>query len=259
MSISKDLYMEERRQGILALLDKLGRVSVSDLSDRFSVSEVTIRADLQALADGGMLMRTHGGALKIDPAVFDITLTSRRARMADEKIRIGQAASEFVQNGDSIFLDSSSTSLAIAPNIKDRRNLTVITNGIAVSQELMDAPDVAVVMAGGRLRRDTASLVGPDGLGTLSRYNIQKGFFGAHGVNVWDGLTDVSADEAEVKRSLVEKSRMVIAVLDATKWGRVGLSSFTPLQAVNVIISDVNAPPELVAQVRGLGLEVILV
>ncbi|WP_152966266.1 DeoR/GlpR family DNA-binding transcription regulator [Ornatilinea apprima] len=259
MTISKDLYMEERRQNILRLLDLQGKVSVTDLSTVFSVSEVTIRADLQALADSGLLIRTHGGALKADPALVDITLTSRRERKASEKSRIGQAAAQLVQDGDSIFLDSSSTALAIAPHLKNRRNLTVLTNCIAVAQELMDAPEITVVMTGGRLRRDTASLVGGENLDVLARYNIQKGFFGAHGIDFVEGLTDVSADEAEVKRLLVAKCRMVIAVLDASKWGRVGLSSFATFSSVRVIVTDTNAPAELVARARMEGVEVVSV
>jgi len=259
LTISKDLYMEERRQNILRLLDLQGKVSVTDLSTVFSVSEVTIRADLQALADSGLLIRTHGGALKVDPALVDITLTSRRERKAGEKSRIGQAAAQLVQDGDSIFLDSSSTALAIAPHLKNRRNLTVLTNCIAVAQELMDAPEITVVMTGGRLRRDTASLVGGENLDVLARYNIQKGFFGAHGIDFVEGLTDVSADEAEVKRLLVAKCRMVIAVLDASKWGRVGLSSFAAFSFVRVIVTDTNAPAELVARARLEGVEVISV
>jgi DeoR family transcriptional regulator of aga operon/DeoR family fructose operon transcriptional repressor len=93
----------------------------------------------------------------------------------------------------------------------------------------------------------------------LRKFNIQKGFFGAHGISLAEGLTDVSADEAEVKRPLVAMCRQVVAVLDATKWGRVGLASFAHIEQVDSIISDVYAPADLVAQVRALGIEVILV
>jgi len=116
-----------------------------------------------------------------------------------------------------------------------------------------------VVLVGGTLRRDTASLVGTDGLDMLRKYNIQKGFFGAHGISLAEGLTDVSADEAEVKRPLVAVCRQVIAVLDATKWGRVGLASFAHLEQIDGVITDRHAPSDLVEQVRSLGIEVVLV
>jgi len=205
------------------------------------------------------VVRTHGGAVAANRGLYDLSLALRRQRQVQEKSRIGEAGAALVVDGDAIFLDSSSTALAIAAHLKEYRHLTVITNGLAVAQELIDAPDVMVVMAGGTLRRDTASLVGPDGLDMLRKYNIQKGFFGAHGISLPEGLTDVSADEAEVKRPLVATCRQVIAVLDATKWGQVGLASFAHLEQVDRVISDCHASAELVERVRSLGIEVILV
>ena len=255
----KDLFLEERRQKILGQVSQNGRVSVTELSQQFGVSEVTIRSDLQALADHNMLVRTHGGAVPTTRGLYDLSLTIRRQRQIQEKSRIGEAGAALVGDGDAIFLDSSSTALAIAGCLKHHQHLTVITNSLVVAQEMLDAPDVTVVTPGGTLRRDTASLVGTDGLEMLRKYNIQKGFFGAHGINLPEGLTDVSADEAEVKRPLVAMCRQVIAVLDATKWGQVGLASFAHPEQINRVITDVDAPPELVQQMNSLGVQVTLV
>ena len=112
-------------------------------------------------------------------------------------------------------------------------------------------------MPGGRLRHETASLIGIEGAETLARYNIQKGFFGAHGLSLAEGLTNVSADEADVKRLLVNRCRQVIAIMDATKWGRVGLASFARVADIDTIITDHDAPPDLIAQVRAHGVEVV--
>jgi DeoR/GlpR family transcriptional regulator of sugar metabolism len=259
MTTPKDLYLEERRQAILERIQRHGRVSVAELGECFGVSEVTIRSDLQALAARNLVVRTHGGAVPAARGLHDLSLALRRQRQVQEKGRIGEAGAALVADGDAIFLDSSSTALAIAQRLKDHRHLTVITNSLAVAQELLDAPGVTVVTAGGTLRRDTASLVGGDGLAMLQNYNIQKGFFGAHGLSIPEGLTDVSPDEAAVKRPLVHMCRQVIAVLDATKWGQVGVASFAGLAEVCKIITDRDAPAGLVAQVRALGIEVILV
>jgi DeoR/GlpR family transcriptional regulator of sugar metabolism len=259
MRTPKDLYLEERRQEILRRVNQEERVSVAELSQQFGVSEVTIRSDLQALAERNLVVRTHGGALPSARGLYDLSLTLRRQRQVQEKSRIGAAGAALVANGDAIFLDSSSTALAIAQHIRHHRHLTIVTNSLAVAQDMLDAPGVTVVMVGGTLRRDTASMVGTDGLEMLRKFNIQKGFFGAHGISLAEGLTDVSADEAEVKRPLVAMCRQVVAVLDATKWGRVGLASFAHIEQVDSIISDVYAPADLVAQVRALGIEVILV
>jgi DeoR/GlpR family transcriptional regulator of sugar metabolism len=255
----KDLYLEERRQEILKQVSQRGRVSVLELSQQFGVSEVTIRSDLQALSESNLIVRTHGGAVPATRGMYDLSLASRRQLQIQEKSRIGAAGADLVSDGDAVFLDSSSTALTIAARLKQHRHLTIITNGLAVAQEMLDAPTITVVMVGGTLRRDTASMVGPDGLDVLRKYNIQKGFFGAHGISLPEGLTDVSADEAELKRPLVSMCRQVIAVLDATKWGQVGLASFASLEQIHSVITDCHAPGELVEQVRSFGIEVITV
>jgi DeoR family transcriptional regulator of aga operon/DeoR family fructose operon transcriptional repressor len=259
MSTGRELYPEERREQILAQLNQDGRVSVTDLSKQFGVSEVTIRADLQALAEHRLVLRTHGGAVLASRAFYDISLAKRRQQQVPEKSRIGEAGAAMIANGDAIFLDSSSTALAIAQRLKSHHDLTIVTNSVIIAHEMLDVPGVTVVMPGGTLRRDTASLVGTDGLGVLHGFNIQKGFFGAHGISLPEGLTDVSADEAEAKRPMVAMCRRVVAVLDATKWGRVGLASFARPEDIDCIVTDVHAPAELVGTVRSLGIEVILV
>ncbi len=255
----RDLYLEERRQRVLRLVRENGRVSVAQLSEAFGVSEVTIRNDLQALAERKLIVRTHGGAVSPNSELYELALANRLQQQVQEKDRIGEAGAAMVANGDAIILDSSSTALAIAQHLKNRQHLTIVTNSLAVAQEMLDAPGVTVVISGGRVRRDTASLVGTESLDVLCRFNIQKGFFGAHGITVEDGLTDVSADEAEVKRRLVAMCRQVIAVLDATKWGKVGLVSFAPLDRVNTVITNNHAPADLVEQIRALNTEIILV
>jgi DeoR/GlpR family transcriptional regulator of sugar metabolism len=255
----QDYSVAERRYEILEQTNRQGRVSVAELSQAFGVSEVTIRADLQALAEQNLVVRTHGGAIPSGRLSPDLSLTLRRQQQVLAKDHIGEAGAALVNDGDSVFLDTSSTALAIAQHLSHLRHVTVLTNSVAIIQELLDNPGIDVVVPGGRLRRETASLIGIDGVDTLARYNIQKGFFGAHGLSLAEGLTDVSADEAEVKRLLVNRCKQVIAVVDATKWGRVGLASFARLTDVDVVITDHNARPDLVEQARSAGVEVVLV
>jgi len=259
VSVGPDLFLQERRERILDQVSQDGRVSVTALSRAFSVSEVTIRGDLQALADQNLIVRTHGGAVPATGRYYDLSLTRRRQQQIDEKGRIGQAGAELVRDGDAIFLDSSSTALSIAQRLKFHRHLTIITNSLVIAQDMLDATGATVVLLGGTLRRDTASLVGEQWLEPLKKYNIQKGFFGAHGLNIPEGLTDVSEAEAEVKRPLIAVCRQSIAVIDATKWGRVGLASFAGTKDINCVISDKRAPQPMVEAVRSLGIEVILV
>jgi DeoR/GlpR family transcriptional regulator of sugar metabolism len=253
-----DLYPTERQQKTLSLLNQAGRVTVADLSQMFAVSEVTIRADLQSLAAQGLIVRTHGGAV-LASSTPELSLTVRREQRVLEKERIGIAAAEWVEDGDSIFLDGSSTALMLARQLTQRRNLSVLTHNLAVAQAFIEAPDVAVIVTGGVLRQDTASMMGLEGLAVLRKYNIKTGFFGAHGLSFPEGLTDVSAGEAAVKQAVVALCRQVIAMIDATKWGRVGLASFARPEDSHRIITDQQAPTDLVEQARAFGAQVIQV
>jgi len=253
------VYLEERRQAILQLLQRQGRVSVNELSATFGVSEVTIRADLQALADRGLLVRTHGGAIPIGYGLQELSLLRRRQQHVEQKRRIAAYAADLVKDGEAIFIDSSSTALAIVECIKQRRDLTVITNSLVVAQELLAVPSVTVVMPGGTLHHDTVSLIDSSGLSLLERYNISRGFFGAHGLTLEDGLTDVSEPEAALKRPLVLMCREAIAVLDSSKWGRAGVASFGDIRDFVLVVTDAQAPRDMVGKVRALGVEVVLV
>jgi DeoR/GlpR family transcriptional regulator of sugar metabolism len=259
--MQNDLFLEERRQAILDLIETSGRVSVTELRQQFSVSEVTIRADLQALANDGLLVRTHGGAvpaLKVNQGLQELSLAVRRQKQVAQKNDIAKQAATMIHNGEAIILDTSSTALAIAACLKNHRELTIVTNSLIVAVEMLDAPGVSVVMPGGTVRRDSASLVGADGLELVNQFNIQKGFFGAHGLTEAEGLTDVSAAEAKMKRPLVAMTRQVIAVLDASKLGQVGLMSFAQIEDIDCVITDAQAPSDMVARLREKDIEVIL-
>lgn len=253
------MYLEERRQEILNLVNTHGRVAVADLSAQFDVSEVTIRADLQALAERGLLVRTYGGAISATYSLQELSLLQRRQQHIPEKQRIGAAGAALIADGEAVFLDSSSTALAVAQHLKSRRDLTLVTNSLVIAQEMLGLSEITVVMPGGTLHHDTVSLIGPDGLTFLEKYHIRKGFFGAYGLSVDAGLTDGSAPESEIKRALVELCHTVIVVADAAKWGRIGVTSYASLSDVDTVITDAQAPPDLVAQVRAAGVNVVLV
>jgi len=259
MSELRELYLEERRQKVLHRVKSEGRVSVLQLSQEFGVSEVTVRNDLRALAERKLIVRTHGGAILAGGGLYELTLSSRIQQQVDEKNRIGEAGAAMVLSGDAIILDSSSTALSIAAHLKNHRHLTVVTNGLAVAQELQNAPGVTVILTGGKMRSETFSVVGATQPDMLRKFNIQKGFFGAHGITIEHGLTDVNADEAEMKHWLAEMCLQVIAVLDATKWGKVGVVSFVPIDRISTVITDSHVPHDLVEQLRSLKTQIILV
>ncbi len=255
------LFPEERLARILTLVRETGRVAVPELCARFAVSRATIRNDLREMERQGLIRRTHGGAL-VPASEHQQAETSFHARtrlQAQEKGRIGQFAASLVGDRNVIALDASTTALEVAKRIKDRRELTVVTNGLRTAIEFADSPHVTVVVPGGFLRCDSLSLVGQLSEDCLPGTKVQKAFFGAEGLTTRDGLTDVSSHEAQTKRSIVRVTQEVIAIIDHTKWGRVSFASFAALDEVDKIITDDQAPSEMVAACRDRGVEVILV
>lgn len=256
--MTKNIYPETRREAILEKTNDVGQVTVQHLSQFFGVSEVTIRTDLQNLAEQGLVIRTHGGAVATT-SIPELSLSLRRKKQIREKNEIGLAASLMVDDGEAIFLDISSTALALSSFLKEHKNLTVLTNSLPLAQSFIDSPGVTVVMPGGILQRDTLSLTGVEGMRWIQKYNIQKGFFGAHGLAIPEGLTDVSQYEAEVKQMMVKQCKQVIAIIDSTKWGRVGLASFAMPDEIDIVITDQKADAQIVSEAASIGIKIIQV
>jgi DeoR family transcriptional regulator of aga operon/DeoR family fructose operon transcriptional repressor len=257
--MSRELFQQERRDQIVAQLGQAGRVSVVELSKQFSVTPATIRTDLDALAADRLLNRTHGGALALDEERLELSFDSRRRLQAGQKSRIGAAAAGMVEDGEAIILDASTTALAVAIQLQERRELTVLTNGLLIALTLIDVPGITVVMPGGFVRRDSASMVGDEGHEFIERFNFQRGIFGAKGFTLEEGLTDVNAAEVSIKRDMVAHARQVVAVVDSSKWGRVGFASFASIDQLDCVITDAGAPSDMIAAVREDGVDVVVV
>jgi DeoR/GlpR family transcriptional regulator of sugar metabolism len=257
--MSDRLFPEERLDRILALVEKRGRVSVSELSEQFEVSAVTIRNNLAALERKGKVFRTHGGAMTRPDSSLEPAFSLRKRIHSTEKERIALAAATLVNDGDAIALDASTTAWHLALHLKDRYELTVLTNGLYIALELADSPGVSVVMPGGMLRSGSSSLIGDLGAAVFDRYHVQKGFFGSWGLTLQEGLTDLNQYEVELKRMMVTRSKEVIAIVDSTKWGQVAFSTFATLDQVDRVISDAPVPADMLAALHARGVQVTLV
>jgi DeoR/GlpR family transcriptional regulator of sugar metabolism len=253
------LYPQERHRQIVAYLEQIGRVSVEELSRRFGISRVTIRSDLEILANQNLLVRTHGGAILTARSESELSFKTRQRIHTAEKELIAAAAANLIKDNDTIVLDASTTALHIAVQIRSHKNLTVFTNSLPVAMELLDAPGVNVFVPAGFLRKESASLVGMSCLETLKDYNLHKAFFSAKGFTLAEGLTEVSEPEAAVKREILTKSRDLIAVVDSSKLGRASFASFAPLERMAIFITDQNASPEIVESIRAAGVIVTIV
>jgi Transcriptional regulators of sugar metabolism len=258
---SRRLLVEERRRLIVDLVEQQGRATVEELATRFGTSAVTIRADLDALARSSAIARSHGGALPVAPATNDTPLNIKETRWHAQKLRIGQAAAKMIQDGETIILDSGSTTVEIARQIRQMKfeSLTVITNALNIAMELTGMPQIRVMMLGGLLRQTSYSLVGPDAEQALAKLSADRLFLGVDGLDPEVGVTTPDPLEAALNALMIRVSRQTIAVLDASKLGQRSLSVITPVRNLDMVISDRSAPPETVEALRGAGVEVVLV
>jgi DeoR family fructose operon transcriptional repressor len=252
------LFVEERRRVILDQLREQGRVSVKELSDAMAVSAVTIRQDLRALEEDGLLERTYGGAVRRTNAILpELSFHIRLGKHQRQKQLIANAAVQWVEDGFTVGLDASTTTYAMVSALKHFKRLTVVTNSIVITQSFLDSPHIQVLLPGGRLRRDSISVVGrPEG---LSDINLNIGFFGARGVSLIGSISELDADEAQMKSAMVARCISTVILVDGSKWGQVASYTFVKPQQVSRIITSDDAPDDLVELFRQQGVQVDLV
>lgn len=256
---ASQMLIEERRQYILGLAQKNGRVLVEDLSQSLGVSSITIRKDLDQLQGRRLLQRTHGGAiLPTSGSLADPSLKEKEGRFSVEKTRIAAAAVRLVHEGQCVLLDSGTTTTAIARALKSFPALTVITNALNIAEELSGA-DYEVLLTGGSLRKNSFSLVGPLAEDTLHEMHADILFLGVDGFDLETGLTTPNIMEARVNRAMVKSSSRVVAVCDSTKFGHRSLCKIVDASSVHHVITDNNLAEETADSIRSLGIELTLV
>jgi len=250
---------EERRRAILDLISRDGRALVRSLASRFHTSAVTIRQDLEVLHSRGLVHRTHGGALPVrTAALLDPSLQEKARLHRKEKQRIALAAARLVKEGQSVVLDSGSTTTAVARALRHFRQLSVITNAVNIAAELAGT-SVEVILTGGSLRENSFSLVGPLAEEALRRLSADVLFLGVDGFDVHLGLTTPNLLEAKVNRVMMEIARRTVAVCDSSKFGSRSLSLIAPLSAVNEVITDRGIAKSDLGALREAGIEVTVV
>jgi len=255
------LMVEERRRQILELLEQQKRVTVRDLAERFSVSAVTVRSDLEVLERAGALVRSHGGAVKPLASAPDLPVNVKQSLHQAEKERIGAAAAAMIRDGETVIFDSGTTTAAVARNIRTLRlsSLNVITNALNVALELADLPYIRLIMLGGILRGSALSLVGPHAEQALGGLYADRLFLGVDGIDPETGLTTSDVLETQLSALMIRVSREVVLVADSSKFRRRGLSVIARLDAVHKIVTDDGVSPEMVSAVEAAGVEVIIV
>ncbi len=251
----------ERSNEIFSLIQDKKRVTTDELSQHFGVSACTIRNDLLKLEKEGLLRRIHGGAVLVEVENDSniVNFHSRERKNSTEKAEICQAALKHINNGQCIILDASSTALALANSLDQFERLTVITNGIYTMMALKDKPNITVIMVGGIVTKNSGSVEGLLGKDLFSEINIDIAFVSAQGFSLDAGLTDFNIYEADLKKLMIQRAKTRIALLDHTKLDNVSIASFAGKEDLNGIITDQNAPADLVEKYRAANLNVEVV
>jgi DeoR family transcriptional regulator of aga operon len=253
------MLIDERRQHILSLVQKDGRVLVAELAQRLGISQITIRKDLEYLQSKGLVLRTHGGALlPQNGTLFDPSFPEKQDRNSDQKRRIARAAADMVEEGQCIILDSGTTTTLIAQALKRFLHLTVVTNAINIAAELTGT-DFEVILTGGTLRKNSFSLVGPLAEDLLAEMHADILFLGVDGFDVEGGVSTPNVLESRVNRAMVRSAKKVIVVCDATKFSRRSFSRIIPVAAIHHVITDRSAPDSVCETLRSQNIGLTLV
>ena len=228
----------ERRNLILEKLQEEKRVVVSELSQQFTVSEETIRRDLEKLEKEGLAVKSYGGAVLNENTSIDMPFNVRKKVNAAGKQRLAELAASLIHDGDHIILDASSTSVFIAKAIKDKSNLTVITNSIEIIIELSDVSDWNIICSGGCMQEGHLALVGARAMDCFGEFNADKAFFSCKGIDMEKGITDGSDMFSQVKRKMKYSARESILAVDSSKFDKVAFARLCSVDEMTTIITD---------------------
>lgn len=252
------MMAEERRTQILQMIRSAGRVKVNELAATFSTSAVTIRNDLNDLHQRGLVLRSHGGAVLPDAIHRESPVDERLKAHAAEKARIGALAATLINDGETIILDSGTTTLEIARRIKHKQGLQIITNGVNIAAELLDAQGVQVFIVGGTVRGESASISGRFTEQMLAEFSADKMFLSGAGCEIDFGVSGGNLEETMVNRAMLGISREIILVADASKFSRRSMARIAPFSEIDTVISDTGLPEELQLRLRSIGCNLLL-
>ena len=248
----------ERQKQILALLTRQGRLSVNEIVEQFSISVATARRDLESLASQGKAERVHGGVIAVEQAPPESPILERESEQADEKSRIGLAAANLVADKETVFLGSGTTVLEVARQLRQSKNLTVITNSLPVLNALAGAEGIMVISLGGMLRDSEMSFIGHITEQALAEVRADKVIIGTRGVSLEHGLTNDYMQETLTDRAIMKIGREVIIVADHTKVNRVSTALLAPLDSMQTFVTDSKADKKFIQALKKQGINVIV-
>lgn len=255
---SEELNVEERRRQIAAMVKEHGKVRVSDLSKLYRISEVSIRTDLSELEQIGALERVHGGAIAPHRPYYNMGFDERLVTNRDEKRRIAQTAAKLVSEGDTIVINSGTTSLYFTEEILTVPNIKIVTNSLLVAQAAKGSLNTEIILLGGLFAPNNRYTYGETAVHQMQNYRVDKAVLSVDGVSAEDGITDYYYLEAELCRQMLSRAHKTIVLADYTKIGRSSFANIGQLEDIDVLVTNREANVTELDQVREKGIEVHL-
>ncbi len=251
---------ERRRRELVRLLKAGEEIANAELAERLGVSVMTIRRDLDALADDGVVLRTHGGALAAQRITFEFAFDERRRRNLPQKRRIGAAAADRVGKGQALFVDTGTTTLEVARALAGSDlACTVVTSSLVIASTLWAHETVELVLLGGRVRRGSPDLVGPGTELMLEKLTADVAFLGSDGIDPERGSFAADMDAARVAERMARNARRAVVLADSSKLGLAGGALYADIAEIDELITDRRAEPVAVRALRRKGITVTLV
>lgn len=241
----RSMKQELRKKTILNLLKKADSITIQEIAGTCQVSEITARRDLNDLEEEGLLIRTHGGAIKSEAVSNLFSFNNKLNRNKDKKIRVCATAAGYIHHGDVIFIDCGSTLYYLSRYIKNLRNLKIITNSLPFIPELINYSGISITMIGGEIVNDRRAVYGPAAEQSISGYHARKAFIGADGVSLKNGLSSYDDKESAITRRMIENADKVYLLCDSSKLEKDSFIRFAPISVVNYLITDPEVDPEL--------------
>jgi DeoR family fructose operon transcriptional repressor len=253
------LLAAERRSKILASLALDGKVKVQELSKTLGVSEVTIRRDLSSLEKDGLLERTHGGAVSSSKSRYELSFEQKIRTNMTQKIAIASKALSLIEDGDTVMLDSGTTTFQLAKLLGEKKDLTVVTNAVNMVSELSIIADLTLVLIGGFYKPTTGATIGPMVVNELKNIHVDKFFIGCNSITLTGGLMTPDMIDAETRKAMIAASAHVIVLADSSKFGKTSFVTIAPLEEIDMIISDKGLDARTRQAFEERGVEVVLV
>jgi len=249
----------ERRKRILSMLHEEGQVFVHELSEQFKVSEVTIRNDLDLFESKKLLIRSRGGAMKYENNVnVDFQISEKDKINYTEKGKIGKKAASLISDGETIIIDSGTTTMEIAKHMDVKVSLNVITNAFNIVNQLINLQNVNIIVPGGTLRKNSHSLVGPLAEKNLRSFYVDKVFIGVDGFDPALGAFTPNIEEASLNQIMIDISKEIILVADSSKFSRRSLAFICPLERIDTIVTDDKIDKDDKRKLMDAGIKVII-